>query len=152
MDDIFNVRKYSYNNHILDYETFVIEDPVLRNKMAEAYNQDFRNLLKDVDDDEFISYHMRNNLNGRNVYIYEDSKDITDIIKNDIMKVDLYSEYLIIDTYILGNSEVHYITNNPDLLKMYKDEVSKLNFEDVYYEKYNMINDYNGNEMVTVEV
>ena len=152
LDDIFNVRKYSYNNHILDYETFVIEDPVLRNKMAEAYNQDFRNLLKDVDDDEFISYHMRNNLNGRNVYIYEDSKDITDIIKNDIMKVDLYSEYLIIDTYILGNSEVHYITNNPDLLKMYKDEVSKLNFEDVYYEKYNMINDYNGNEMVTVEV
>ena len=68
------------------------------------------------------------------------------------MKVDLYSEYLIIDTYTLGNSEVHYITNNPDLLKMYKDEVSKLNFEDVYYEKYNMINDYNGNEMVTVEV
>ena len=152
LDDIFKVRKYSYNNHILDYETFVIEDPVLRNKMAEAYNQDFRNLLKDVEDDEFISYHMRNNLNGRNVYIYEDSKDITDIIKNDIMKVDLYSEYLIIDTYILGNSEVHYITNNPDLLKMYKEEVSKLNFEDVYYEKYNMINDYNGNEMVTVEV
>ena len=98
--------------------------------MAEAYNQDFRELLKDVEDDEFISYHMRNNQNERNVYIYEDSQKITDIIKNDIMKVDLHSEYIVIDTYALGNSEAHYITNNPDLMKMYKDEVSKLNFED----------------------
>ena len=150
-DDIFNVRKYSYNNHILDYEIFIIEDDALRNKMAEAYNQDFRELLKDVEDDEFISYHIRNNQNERNVYIYEDSQKITDIIKNDIMKVDLYSEYIVIDTYTLGNSEVHYITNNPDLMKMYKDEVSKLNFEDSYYEKYNT-GRYSDKEMVTVEV
>ena len=150
-DDIFNVRKYSYNNHILDYEIFIIEDDTLKNKMAEAYNQDFRELLKDVEDDKFISYHMRNSQNEKDVYIYEDSKKITDIIKNDIMKVDLYSEYILIDTYTLGNGEAHYITNNLDLIKMYKDEVSRLNFEDSYYEKYNT-GRYNDKEMVTVEV
>ena len=119
--------------------------------MAEAYNQDFRELLKDVEDDKFISYHMRNSQNEKDVYIYEDSKKITDILKNDIMKVDLYSEYILIDSYTLGYGEAHYITNNLDLIKMYKDEVSRLNFEDSYYEKYNT-GRYNDKEMVTVEV
>ena len=105
------------------------------------YNNDTKELIKNIEDDEYVYFDIRNesidrSING-NLAMYKSlqSDNIKKLILNENVLPDLNKPYVIIRMYYKYISEFYYITNNEELINAYYQEINRRYWEDEYYYK-----------------
>lgn len=138
---IFDITKYYYKDHQIQQERYTIEDLEMKNKIVEIYNNDTKELIKNIEDDEYVYFDIRNesidrSING-NLAMYKSlqSDNIKKLILNENVLPDLNKPYVIIRMYYKYISEFYYITNNEELINAYYQEINRRYWEDEYYYK-----------------
>ena len=142
VNTVFCVRKYYYENHRIEEENYMIEDINFKNKIAEIYNKEFKEKLKNkLEEIEGESYYLSCSFmdyeTGKDINInLNDNKRIKDLLLNLDEKVDLNNNrYICCYSWLGSNKDSYFITTNQEILDFFDERSSKYDNEEYYYNK-----------------
>jgi ABC-type Fe3+/spermidine/putrescine transport system ATPase subunit len=132
----FEIEKYYYENHQIMSEKYLIENNEIKTKIAQIYNKDMLDGLKNRNEDDYAWFNMFDNSISRHAYFNDEDFDkIKNLILNDDNEIDFNKRYVVI-SFNSGSSrkEHFYVTDNEELYRIYLDKVNK-DYRDEYYYK-----------------
>ena len=132
----FEIEKHYYENHQIMSEKYLIKNNEIKTKIAQIYNKDMLDGLKNRNEDDYAWFNMFDNSISRHAYFNDEDFDkIKKLILNDDNEIDFNKRYVVVSFNNSSTRKEHfYITDNEELYRIYLDKVNK-DYRDEYYYK-----------------